>query len=78
MAQPSTRQELIDYCLRQLGAPVLEINVAEEQVEDLVDDAIQFFQERHFDGVQQVYLKYRISQDDVDRGKALSSWCSFK
>jgi hypothetical protein len=70
MAQPSTRQELIDYCLRQLGAPVLEINVAEEQVEDLVDDAIQFFQERHFDGVQQVYLKYRISQDDVDRGKA--------
>ena len=59
MAQPTTRQELIDYCLRQLGAPVLEINVAEEQVEDLVDDAIQFFQERHFDGVEQVYLKYR-------------------
>ncbi len=51
MAQPSTRQELIDYCLRKLGAPVLEINVAQEQIEDLVDDAIQFFQERHFDGV---------------------------
>ena len=44
MAQPSTRQELIDYCLRQLGAPVLEINVAEEQVQDLVDDASQYFQ----------------------------------
>ena len=70
MAQPSTRQELIDYCLRQLGAPVLEINVAEEQVQDLVDDAIQFFQERHFDGVHQTYLKYRITQDDVDRGLA--------
>ncbi len=70
MAQPSTRQGLIDYCLRQLGAPVLEINVAEEQIEDLVDDAIQFFQERHFDGVQQTYLKYRITQDDVDRGLA--------
>lgn len=70
MAQPSSRQGLIDYCLRQLGAPVLEINVAEEQIEDLVDDAIQFFQERHFDGVQQTYLKYRITQDDVDKGLA--------
>ena len=47
MAQPSTRQELIDYCLRQLGAPVVEINVADEQLQDLMDDAIQFFQERH-------------------------------
>ena len=51
MAQPSSRTELVDYCKRQLGAPVLEINIADEQVEDLVDDAVQFFQERHFDGV---------------------------
>jgi len=70
MAQPSTRQELIDYCLRQLGAPVLEINVADEQLEDLIDDAIQFFQERHFDGVTQVYLKYQITEDDIKRGRA--------
>jgi hypothetical protein len=70
MAQPSSRQELIDYCLRKLGAPVLEINVAEEQVEDLVDDAIQLFQERHFDGVYQTYLKYQITQEDIDRGRA--------
>lgn len=70
MAQPSTRQELIDYCKRQLGYPVLEINVADEQIEDLVDDAIQYFQERHFDGVAQVYLKYQVTQNDVDRGKA--------
>ncbi len=70
MAKPSSRQELIDYCLRQLGAPVLEINVAEEQIEDLVDDAIQYFNERHFDGVQQTFLKYQITQDDVDRGMA--------
>jgi hypothetical protein len=70
MAQPSTRQELIDYCKRKLGAPVLEINVADEQIDDLVDDAIQFFQERHFDGVSQVYLKYKITQDDIDRGRA--------
>jgi hypothetical protein len=70
MAQPSTRQELIDYCKRKLGAPVLEINVADEQIEDLVDDAVQFFQERHFDGVSQTLLKYKITQDDIDRGKA--------
>lgn len=70
MAQPSTRQELIDYCKRKLGAPVLEINVADEQIEDLVDDAIQFFQERHFDGVAQTYLKYQITQDDIDRGRS--------
>ena len=70
MAQPSTRQELIDYCLRQLGAPVLEINLAEEQMQDLMDDAIQFFQERHFDGVSQCYLKYPVTQEDIDRGNA--------
>ena len=70
MAVPTNRQELIDYCLRQLGAPVLEINVAEEQVSDLVDDAIQYFQERHFDGIQKAYLKYQITEDDVNRGKA--------
>lgn len=70
MAQPSTRQELIDYVLRKLGAPVLEINVAQEQIEDLVDDAVQFFQERHFDGVIQTYLKYEVTQEDIDRGKA--------
>jgi hypothetical protein len=70
MAQPSTRQELIDYCKRKLGAPVLEINVADEQIEDLVDDAVQFFQERHFDGVYPTFLKYKITQDDIDRGRA--------
>jgi len=70
MAKPSTRQELIDYCFRRLGAPVLEINVDDEQVDDLVDDAIQFYNERHFDGVERMYLKYELTQDDIDRGKA--------
>ena len=70
MATPSSRSELADYCKRQLGAPVLEINIADEQVEDIMDDAIQFFQERHFDGVSQSFLKYKISQDDIDRGRA--------
>jgi hypothetical protein len=69
MAKPSTRQELIDYCLRRLGAPVLEINVDDDQIDDLVDDALQYFQERHFDGVERMYLKYQISQADIDRGR---------
>ena len=69
MAQPASRAQLIDYAKRQLGAPVLEINVADEQVEDILDDSIQYFHERHFDGVLQTYLKYQFTQEDVDRGK---------
>jgi len=69
MAQPASRSDLINYCKRQLGAPVLEINVADEQIDDLVDDALQYFHERHFDGVIQTYLKYKITQDDIDRGR---------
>ena len=68
MAKPATRQQLIDYCFRKLGAPVLEINVDDDQVDDLVDDAIQLFNERHFDGVERMYLKYEITQGDIDRG----------
>ena len=70
MAKPSTRQGLIDYCLRRLGAPVLEINVDDDQIDDLVDDALQIFNERHFDGVERMYLKYKVNQSDLDRGKA--------
>jgi len=70
MAKPSTRQQLIDYCLRQLGAPVLEINVDDDQIDDLVDDTIQYFNERHYDGVERMFLKYKVSQDDLDRGRA--------
>ena len=73
MAQPASRSDLINYCKRQLGAPVLEINVADEQVDDLVDDALQYFHERHFDGVVQTYLKYKITQEDIDRGKGTNS-----
>ena len=69
MAKPSTRQGLIDYCLRRLGAPVLEINVDDDQIDDLVDDALQYFQERHFDGVERMYLKYKITEEDIERGK---------
>ena len=70
MSQPASRSELITYCKRQLGAPVLEINVADEQIEDILDDAIQFFQERHFDGVYPTFLKYKITENDVKRGRS--------
>ena len=66
MAQPTSRDELKQYCLRQLGAPVLEINVATEQCEDLIDDAIQIYNERHYDGVAQVYLKYKITHTFIN------------
>jgi hypothetical protein len=70
MAQPTSRTEFKEYCLRQLGALVLEVNLATEQCDDLIDDAIQYFQERHFDGVSQIYMKYRVTQEDIDRGRA--------
>ena len=73
MAQPASRTDLINYCKRQLGAPVLEINVADEQIDDLVDDALQYFHERHFDGVTQTFLKYKVTQEDIDRGKGRAS-----
>jgi hypothetical protein len=69
MSKPSSRQELIDYCLRRLGAPILEVNLADEQIDDAVDDALQYFHERHFDGVERMYLKYKITEDDINRGK---------
>lgn len=68
--KPSTRQELIDYSLRKLGAPVLEINLDDDQIDDCVDDALQYFHERHFDGVERMFLKYKITEDDLNRGKA--------
>jgi hypothetical protein len=51
---------------------VLEINVADEQIDDIIDDALQYFHERHFDGVLQTYLKYQVTQEDIDRGKGPS------
>ena len=73
MAQPSTRQELIDYGKRQLGAPVLEINVADEQIEDALDDTIIFYQDRHMDGVEKMYLKHKITKDFTDTIQATSA-----
>ena len=66
----NSRQDLIDYAKRQLGAPVLEINVADEQIEDNLDDTITFYQDRHFDGVEKMYLKHKITKDFTDTVQA--------
>ena len=71
MAKPSSKEDLKEYALRKLGKPVLEINVDDDQVDDLVDDAIQLFNERHFDGVEQMYLKYKITNGDIERGQGV-------
>jgi len=65
MANPSTRDELISYCKRQLGDPVIEVNVDEEQLEDRVDEALQYFQEFHSDATYKGYLKHLVTADDV-------------
>ena len=71
MAQPTTKAELKDYCLRRLGAPVLEINVDDDQIDDLIDDAIQLFQERHFDGIEKMFLKHKLTASDVAKFRGL-------
>ena len=66
MAQPSSRAELKEYCLKQLGKPVLEINVDDDQIDNLIDDAIQYFHERHYDGIERVYLKHKITPTEKE------------
>ena len=70
MAKPNSRGALINYALRKLGAPVLEINLDDDQIHDAVDDTIQYFQQRHYDGIERMFLKYKFTQDDIDRGSA--------
>jgi hypothetical protein len=65
MAKVTSRSELKEYCLRKLGSPVLEINVADEQVEDRIDDAFQFYREYHFDAVESVLLKHKFTEQDL-------------
>ena len=67
MASPATRQQFKDYCLRQLGHPVIQINVDDDQVEDRIDDALQFFHDYHFEGCEKVYMKHKFTQEDIDR-----------
>ena len=66
MAQVTNRQEFKDYCLRRIGFPVIDINVDDDQVEDRIDDALQYWQDYHFDGLQKIYYVKRLEQTDID------------
>jgi hypothetical protein len=68
MATPTTRAEFKDYCLRELGHPVIQINVDDDQVDDRIDQALQFFQDYHYDGTERIFMKHQITQVDIDRG----------
>ena len=69
----NSRQKLIDYCMRSLGAPVVKINVDIEQVYDRVEEALEYFREYHYDGIEKVYLKHQITQDNIDTQSILVS-----
>ena len=62
----ASREDLKQYCLRALGAPVLEINVDDDQLEDRLDEALEFFRLYHYDGIEKVYLKHKVTQEDID------------
>jgi len=68
MAQPTSRQTLKDYALRRLGSPVIDINVDDSQLEDRLDDALQFFSDYHYDGAEKLFLTHAVTQDDIDNG----------
>ena len=76
MSKPNSRATLKDYCLRRLGYPVLEINVDDDQIDDLTDDAIQYFQERHFDGIERVFLKHKLTAADITTAKTTATTTS--
>ena len=69
MAIPSSRTTFKEYCLRNLGKGVIDINVSDDQAEDRIDEALQYFAQYHYDGVERMYLKHEITQADVDRSK---------
>jgi len=68
MAQPTTKAEFKEWCLRKLGKPVIEINVDQDQVDDRVDEALSYYWDYHFDGAEKTYYKHQITQADVDNG----------
>ena len=73
MAIPNSKATLISYCKRQLGAPVVEINVDDDQTDDIIDDALQFFTEYHYDGTIRTYLKHQITQAEIDNQQTNSN-----
>jgi len=67
MAVPSTKATFKEYCLRALGKPVIDINVDDDQVDDRIDEAVQYFAQYHVDGVERMYLKYKVTAADITR-----------
>ena len=72
MAVPATRETLKQYSLRALGKPVIEINVDDDQLEDRIDEAVQYFQQYHYDGIRRTYLKYKLTAADKTRLSGLN------
>lgn len=68
MAKVTSRVELIEYCLRRLGFPVIEINVDDDQIQDRIDDTFAFYQDYHFDGTERQFLSIQVTQDHIDSG----------
>ena len=62
--QPANKEELKEFCLRQLGYPVIQINVDDEQVNDAVELAFEYWNEFHFNGTERTYLKHQVTDDD--------------
>ena len=70
MANPTTRETLKQYCLRNLGKPVIDINVDDDQLEDRIDEGLQYFAQYLYDGIERMYLKYKVTSGDIDRMKS--------
>ena len=70
MAIPTSKTTFKSYCLRNLGFGVIDINVSDDQTDDRIDEALQYFAQYHYDGVEKMYLKYKITQTDIDRARS--------
>ena len=69
MARPTTRDEFKEWCLRSLGKPVLDINVSAEQVDDRVDEALDFFLDYHYDGIERVIYRHQFTEEEINRAR---------
>lgn len=65
MAKPNSKTTFIDYCLRSLGAPVIEINIDDDQIDDRVDEALQFYEFYHADAVEKTFLKHKVTNSEL-------------
>ena len=69
MAEPNSKTTLKDYCLRNLGFGVVDINVSDDQIDDRIDEAVQYFAHYYYDNIEKMYLKYKLTASDIARFK---------